>query len=215
MGLNNLATCTNNIKENFFIINGKPIKSINQFYNKEKSKLQTILKKINKKEWSKKLSKLTLKRNNKINDYLHKSSKYIMNHLVSNKINTLIIGYNKEWKQDINIGKVNNQNFTQIPYTKFIEQLKYKCKLEGINIKINEESYTSKCSFIDNEEIKKHENYQGKRIKRGLFRTKNNFLINSDINGSLNIMKKVVGIDFNSYSIEDLSVNPKIITILK
>ena len=116
-----------------------------------------------------------------------------MNHLVSNNINTLVIGKNKNWKQDINIGAKNNQNFVQIPHTRFIQMISYKCRLKGINVILKEESYTSKCSFIDSEPIEKHFEYMGKRIKRGLFKTATNKLINADLNGSLNILRKVIG----------------------
>ena len=186
LGVNNLATISSNVLKPI-IINGKPIKSINQYYNKKLSKLKSDEK------TTKRIKSLHLKRNNKVKDYLHKSSRYIINHLVSNNINTLIIGLNKEWKQEINIGKRNNQNFVQIPHSTFINMLKYKAELEGINIIIREESYTSKCSFMDNEAIQKHEIYLGKRIKRGLFETNNKKLINADLNGSLNILKKAIG----------------------
>ena len=190
LGLNNLATVSSNaIKP--FIINGRPLKSINQYYNKEKAKLQSLLK--GNKRTSKRINNITLKRNNKIKDYLHKSSKTIVNFLVSNNISTLVVGYNEEWKQNINIGRRNNQSFVNIPFYIFIKQLEYKCKLEGINVVLTEESYTSKCSFLDNEPLRKHNNYEGKRIKRGLFKTFENKLINADLNGSLNILRKVIG----------------------
>ena len=190
LGLNNLATVGSNVVKPF-IINGRPLKSINQYYNKEKARLQSHLK--GNKKTSKRIKSISNKRNNKIKDYLHKSSKMLVNFLVSNDISTLVIGYNEEWKQNINIGKKNNQTFTAIPFYTFIKQLEYKCKLEGINIILTEESYTSKCSFLDNETIEKHENYLGKRIKRGLFRSAKNKIINADLNGSLNILRKVVG----------------------
>ena len=183
LGLNNLATVVSNV--------GKPLKSINQYWNKEKSRLQSLLK--GEKKTSKRIESITNKRNNKVKDYLHKSSRLLVNFLVSNDISTLVIGYNEEWKQNINIGKRNNQAFVNIPFYTFIQQLEYKCKLEGINIILTEESYTSKCSFLDNEVIEKHESYLGKRIKRGLFRSAKNKIINADLNGSLNILKKVVG----------------------
>lgn len=167
LGINNLCTIgSNSIKP--IIINGKPLKSINQYYNKEKSAIQSKLEKINKTKTSKKLKKLTNKRNNKVNDYLHKTSRYIINHLVSNQVNTLIVGYNQEWKQEINIGRRNNQNFVQIPYLKLLNMLEYKCKLEGIIFIRTEESYTSKCSFMDNEPLIKQESYIGLRVKRVL-----------------------------------------------
>lgn len=130
-----------------------------------------------------------------------------MNQLVSNNINTLVIGNNKEWKQDINIGKRNNQNFVQIPHGRFIDMLEYKCKLLGINVILQEESYTSKCSFLDSEKICKHEEYLGRRIKRGLFRSGNGVLINADVNGSYNIMRKAIPNAFAN-GIEGLAVNP-------
>ena len=194
LGINNLASCSSNVIKSF-IINGKPIKSINHFYNKKLSKLKSELYLKHKKYTSKNIANLTLKRNNKIKDYFHKASKYIVNQLVNNSINTLIIGYNKEWKQETNIGKKNNQKFVQIPYLMFINLLSYKSKMKGINVIIQEESYTSKVSFFDNEFIPTYKlndnkfNSIGKRIKRGLFKG-SNILINADINGSLNIMRK-------------------------
>jgi transposase, IS605 orfB family len=116
-----------------------------------------------------------------------------VNFLVSNDISTLIIGYNEEWKQNINLGRTNNQSFVNIPFYTFINQLDYKCKLEGVNVILTEESYTSKCSFLDGESLEEHENYLGKRIERGLFKSAKGKLINADLNGSLNILKKVVG----------------------
>ena len=190
LGLNNLATVGSNVVKPF-IINGKPLKSINQYWNKEKARLQSLLK--NNKKTSKRIESITNKRNNKIKDYLHKSSRMLVNFLVSNDISTLVIGYNEEWKQNINIGKKNNQSFVNMPFYVFIKQLEYKCKLEGINFILTEESYTSKCSFIDNESIEKQESYLGKRIKRGLFKSSKGKLINADLNGSLNILRKVVG----------------------
>lgn len=201
LGINNIATVAFNCKKPF-IINGKPLKSINQYYNKKRSKLTNIK--------TRKAKLLNRKRDNKIKDYLHKASRYITNHLVYNNINTLIIGKNDGWKQEVNIGKKNNQNFVSIPFEKFVFMLQYKCNLEGINVIIREESYTSKCSFIDNEEIKKHETYLGRRIKRGLFKTAFGKIINADLNGSLNIMKKVVG-EFQ-YPIEACST-PVMVTL--
>lgn len=201
LGINNIATVAFNCKKPF-IINGKPLKSINQYYNKKRSKLTNIK--------TRKAKLLNRKRDNKIKDYLHKASRYVTNHLVYNNINTLIIGKNDGWKQEVNIGKKNNQNFVSIPFDKFIFMLQYKCNLEGINVIIREGSYTSKCSFIDNEEIKKHETYLGRRIKRGLFKTAFGKIINADLNGSLNIMRKVVG-EFQ-YPIEACST-PVMVTL--
>ena len=114
------------------------------------------------------------------------------------------------FKKKSNKGKRNNQNFVQIPHTTFVQILQYKSKLEGINVILQEESYTSKCSFLDGEDVCKHIEYKGKRVKRGLFRTKVNRLINADLNGALNILKKAVG-EFQ-YSIEVCST-PLVSTI--
>ena len=189
LGLDNLATVGSNVIKPF-IINGKPLKSINQYFNKMIAKEKSLLSKGV--FTNENLERLYLKRDNKIKDYLYKASRYIINHLVSNSINTLVIGHNKNWKQEINIGKVNNQNFVNIPFNRLIHMLTYKAKIEGINVIETEESYTSKCSFLDNEKICKHEEYLGKRIKRGLFKASNGKLINADLNGALNILRKVV-----------------------
>lgn len=188
-GLNNLMSCGfSDVRP--MLINGKPLKSINWHYNKKKAELQSLLKN---KHTSNRITNLTIKRNNKVNDYLHKSSRLFINYLVSNDITDVVIGYNKEWKQGINIGRVNNQNFVNIPYYKLLNMLTYKCELLGITVHITEESYTSKCSFLDNEEICKHDGYKGKRIKRGLYKSSDGRLINADVNGALNILKKVIG----------------------
>lgn len=189
-GLNNLMTCSFQ-NDSPLIINGKPLKSINWHYNKEKSRLQSLL--DGRKKTSKRIQNITLKRNNRINDYLHKTTKIFVNYLISKEINNVVIGYNKEWKQGINIGRVNNQNFVGIPYYKLLNMLTYKCELEGISVIVTEESYTSKCSFLDDEDICKHEEYYGKRIKRGLYKASDGRLINADVNGALNILKKVIG----------------------
>lgn len=206
LGLNNLMTITSNkygIKP--IVVNGRPLKSINQFYNKQKSNYQSTLPKNVK--TSKRIQKLTFKRDCKINDYLHKSTDFLVKFCLQNELNTLVIGYNEQWKQGVNIGRVNNQNFVQIPYYKVIQMLTYKCEKHGIIFKTNEESYTSKCSFLDNEEITKHEVYVGKRINRGLFQSANNMLINADVNGSYNILKKAIPNAFDD-GIEGVAVHP-------
>ena len=183
-----------------FIINGRPLKSINQFYNKQKSIIQSQLETINHKKSSKRLIKFTNKRNNKIDWYLHNASKYIVNQLVLNNINTLIVGKNDGWKQKTNMSKTTNQNFVSIPHSRFISMLKYKCELEGINFILQEESYTSQVSFFDNDFIPTYgmndylSNPSGRRIKRGLYKTKNHQYLNADINGSLNIMRKYLNV---------------------
>jgi len=222
IGLNNLATLTSN-KINFdpIIINGKPLKNINQYYNKKRSDLQSILKIRNNKNNSNKLNLLTLKRKNKIDNYLHKASKNIINICNENNINTIIIGKNDNWKQDINIGKTNNQNFVNIPHSRFIEIIKYKCEISGIKFITIEESYTSKASFLDLDKIpnysknnKTNYNFNGKRISRGLYKTNKGIIINADVNGSYNILRKAIPKVFSN-GVEGVRVHPKIIKILK
>lgn len=212
LGLNNLATVGGNVIDSF-IVNGRPLKSINQFYNKQLAKIksrQDICK--NKKVNKTKIQTLANKRNNKIKDYLHKASRLLVNHLVSDGVSTIVIGHNKEWKQDINIGKSNNQKFVQIPFNQFIKMISYKAELEGMKVIQREESYTSKCSFIDGEDICKREKYLGNRIKRGLFKTGTGHLINADLNGALNILRKEIPNAFEKrYGIEACST-PVVLT---
>ena len=203
LGINNLATCSSNVIEPF-IIDGRRIKSINQFYNKHKAELQSSLEKN--KKFSKRIQHLTNKRNFKILNYLHKASKFIVNQAVSNALNTIVIGYNKGWKQETRLNKKVKQNFAQIPFNKLIQLISYKAKLQGIQVFLQEESYTSQVSFLEGDYIptfKKDDskkNPSGKRIKRGLYSSPKG-LLNADINGSLNILRKFLASnnkDFNS-----------------
>jgi putative transposase len=198
LGINNLATVTFSNSNKSYLLNGRPLKSINQYYNKKKAKLQVELKKRHNQYESNKTRRLTQKRNHKIHDYLHKSSKILVEKLKENNTSQLVIGYNQAWKQNISIGKANNQKFVSIPFFKFMEQVRYKCQLEGISVVTQEESYTSKCSALDLEPIQKREQYQGRRVKRGLFVSKEGLLINADVNGSLSIGRKAFGDEFIS-----------------
>ena len=201
IGVNNLAAITTNqVYIRHILINGRPLKSINQYYNKTKASLQSKLPK--KQKSSIRIKLLTDKRNNKIQDYIHKASRYIVNWLINNKIGTLVIGKNKKWKQSINIGSKNNQSFVMIPHARFIDLIKYKFEAVGGIVKLVNEAYTSKCSALDLEPIQKQTEYKGKRIKRGLFKSNKGILINADINGSLNILRKVVKEDIISDLIE-------------
>jgi putative transposase len=198
LGVNNLATASNNIGEKPFIINGRGLKSINQFYNKRRSELQSKLPKGQ--FWSKQLEQITFKRFNRVKNYMHHASHYIIKWCVQHQIDTLVVGHNNEWKQDLKMRKINSQNFVFIPYEMLIQQLKYKCEDVGINFIETEESYTSGTSFLEGE-LPCKENYNKKRrIKRGLFQAIDT-LINSDVNGSLQIIRKVFP-DAFSYGIE-------------
>lgn len=191
LGVNNLATL---LSEDFCVIyNGKGLKSYNRFFNKSLSKLNSIKDKQGIKHTTKRIEILYDKRNKYMCDIMHKISRSIVDRLVQNNIGNLVVGYNKGWKQGINIGKTNNQKFTYLPFARLIKMLDYKCSLSGINFKSNEESYTSKCDSLALESAKKHDSYKGKRIKRGLFRSSTNKVLNADVNGSLNILRKVVG----------------------
>ena len=189
LGLNNIVALSSNVC-NSILYNGRLLKSINRYYNKHKAELQSKL--SNNKHTSKRINRLTFRRNNKIKDYMHKLSSAIVQYMEANTLNTLIVGKNDGWKTNIDMGRVNNQNFVSIPFNMLISMLEYKCKLAGINIILVNEAYTSKCSFLDGEMIQKHDIYKGKRIKRGLFVSSKGIKINADINGSLNIM--VVGL---------------------
>ncbi|MDE5753575.1 MAG: IS200/IS605 family accessory protein TnpB-related protein [Oscillospiraceae bacterium] len=151
IGVDNLATVCNNVGEQTFIINGKPIKSINQYYNKKISHYREISKRMNSRDYSERMDRLTEKRNTKIDDYLHKASRYIIDYCLKHDIHTIVIGKNKEWKQNVNLSKRVNQHFVQIPFARFIEMIQYKAEEQGIAVILTEESYTSGTSFIDNE----------------------------------------------------------------
>lgn len=214
LGLNNFVTITNNIGLQPIVINGGNIKAMNQYYNKRIAYLKAILKKETGRDWSKRQDKLTTKRNSKIKDFIHKTSRFIIGYCVENSIDTIVVGNNKNWKQEIELGKKNNQNFVQIPYSMLISQLEYKAQDVNIKVIVTEESYTSKASFIDNDVIPKFKNdsaekynFSGKRIQRGLYKSLNGVLINADVNGSFNIIKKVFPEAFAN-GIEGVGLHP-------
>ena len=194
LGLNNLATLASNQPDvNPMLINGKPLKSINQYFNKKKAKLMSF---IGDKGTSYSIGRLSKKRHQKIDDYLHKASRNIIDYAVETNSGLIIVGENKHWKQEINIGKKNNQNFVSIPYDKFKAMIEYKAEELGIDVVFTEESYTSKSSHLDNDPLpvyKKGEshNFTGKRVNRGLYQWSKG-VINADLNGAIGIIKKVV-----------------------
>lgn len=190
-GVNNLAALTSN-KVGFgpYLVNGRPLKAINQGYHKARAYFQSLLPAG--RYQSARIIQLTNKRNRQIRHYLHVTSKRIIDLLVAEGIGTLVIGKNKNWKQKVQMGKQNNQTFVSIPIAQFIDMLIYKAKLAGIRVIEQEESYTSKCSFLDSEPIRKHKTYLGRRVERGLFRASDGRLINADINGSYNILRKAI-----------------------
>lgn len=201
LGVNNLCTCVANTGKSF-IIDGKKLKSINQLFNKQNAKLRSIKDKQNIIKQTKQQFLISRKRKNRVNDYINKACRYIINYCLSNDIGTLVIGYNQSFQNKTNLGKRNNQIFTQLPFGDIRIKLEFLCKRYNINYIMQEESYTSKASFFDNDELPIYNadnpqtyEFSGKRIKRGLYRTKNNYLFNADCNGALNILRKSKAVD--------------------
>jgi putative transposase len=199
LGLNNLCSITSNQNLSPILINGRIVKSINQYYNKYPTK-QNLK-----------------KRYFRLENYFHHTSKFIINYCIQNNIGTLVIGKNDGWKQNQNHGKKNNQNFQFVPFYLLLQKIQYKAELNGIDVIYTEESYTSKCSFFDNEEMKHQEQYLGKRKYRGLFVGNDGFAINADINGSFNIGRKVIDECLLKANIVNRSVaaTPRMINPLK
>ena len=203
LGIDNLCTCVTNTGASF-IIDGRKLKSINQYYNKINAKLQSIKDKQKIERTTLRQKRITRKRNNRINDYLSKAARTIVNYCLNNDIGKLVLGYNEDFQRNSNIGSINNQNFVNIPYRKLRDKLIYLCKLYGIEFKLQEESYTSKASFFDGDEIPIYDKenlqeyvFSGKRIKRGLYQTSVGKLINADCNGALNILRKSKVVDLS------------------
>ena len=196
LGLDNLATCVSNSGSSF-ILDGRKLKSINQWYNKENSRLQSIKDKQGIKDLTKKQVSITVNRNNKVRDYLNKAARYLINWCRENKISTIAVGVNPGMKKNINLGKKTNQKFVQIPHNSFRLKLKAMCNRYGLTYTELEESYTSKASFLDRDKIPIYNadnpteySFSGKRIKRGLYKTRQGKLINADCNGAANIGAK-------------------------
>ena len=203
LGIDNLCTCVTNNGASF-LIDGRKLKSINQYYNKINAKLQSIKDKQKIERTTLRQKRIARKRNNRINDYLSKIARIIINHCLNNDIGKLVLGYNEDFQRNSNIGSINNQNFVNIPYGKLRDKLIYLCKLYGIEFKLQEESYTSKASFFDGDEIPIYDKenlqeyiFSGKRIKRGLYQTRKGKLINADCNGALNILRKSKVVDLS------------------
>jgi putative transposase len=200
IGLNNLAAVTSNQPGlTPFLVNGRPLKALNQFYNKRRARLQA---KLSEDVYtSRQLDTLGDKRNRQITSYLHVASRRIVSWLVKQRVGTLAIGKNDGWKQHIRLGKRTNQNFVFVPHARFIAMLRYKAALVGIRVVVSEESYTSQASFLDSDPIPVYTpgaphqpapRFSGTRVKRGVYRAANGRRLNADVNGSLNILRKVV-----------------------
>ena len=203
LGIDNLCTCVTNNGASF-IIDGRKLKSINQYYNKINAKLQSIKDKQKIEHITLRQKRIARKRNNRIEDYLSKAARIIINYCLNNDIGKIVLGYNEDFQRNSNIGSINNQNFVNIPYGKLRDKLIYLCKLYGIEFKLQEESYTSKASFFDGDEIPIYDKeniqeykFSGKRIKRGLYQTSKGYQLNADCNGALNILRKSKVVDLS------------------
>ena len=199
------------------LINGRPLKSLNQFYNKRLALLQSQLK--GNRHSSRRIERLTRCRNHKVDNYIHRASRYLVELLLEKNITILVIGKNDRWKQKANLGKVNNQKFIKIPHARLIEMLSYKCQLVGIKVVLQEESYSSQSNFFncdpipvygETEEIPK---FTGKRVKRGLYRTRTGFLCQADVLSSYNILRKAFPNAFSCYGIGRCVVHPRRINL--
>ena len=196
VGINNFATCVTN-EGRSFILDGKRLKSINQWYNKNNSRLQSIKDKQHISVKTKQQSSLERNRNNRINDYISKCARHIINYCLDSNIGNIVIGYNPTLQKDSDIGRINNQNFVTIPFGKLKDKLEYLSEYYGIHLIKQEESYTSKASFFDKDDIPSYNDdnpreysFSGVRVKRGLYKTSASQYLNADINGALNILKK-------------------------
>jgi putative transposase len=212
IGVRNLVTIGNNIPEEGIAVRAGLLKSINQFYNKENARLRSINDQQDRKTMTRRLQRLIITRNRKIRDIMHKVSKSIVEYAKSRNIDTIVIGHNEGWKQSVNIGHRNNQNFVQLPFNTLIQQIRYKAEEHGINVIVQDESHTSKCSFLDNESVEHHDSYVGRRIRRGVFQSANGKLIHADLNGSYNIIRKAIPEAFAN-GIEGVGLHPRSLSI--
>jgi putative transposase len=218
LGVTNLAAIASN-REGFVprLVNGRPLKAWNQWYNKRMKELKKRLPKNDRERVTKQMERITNTRNRRIHHYLHTASKRIVDFLVQEGIGTIIVGKNPLWKQEVKNGRRNNQNFVNIPHARFIDMLTYKAALVGITVEVTEESYTSKASFLDLDEIPVYHSgdeeqhiFSGKRIGRRnrLYRTKDGHKICADVNGAYNILRKRRPDAFNAKGVAGYVVHP-------
>ena len=207
LGLDNLAAVATNVEVRPLIVDGKGLKSINQYYNKQVARYKSIAQMMNHKFYTDRLCRITHKRNSKVNDYLHKASRYIVDFALNHQINTIVIGYNKTWKQSTSMGKRVNQSFVGIPYLQMICKIIYKARDHGINVVLTEERYTSGTSFLDHERPIKRYYDNSRRVHRGLFVSNKGIAINADVNAAFQIMKKVFPNEFSD-GIEGVVLHP-------
>ena len=214
LGVSNFAAITSNV-EGFqsLVVNGKGLQAVNQYYNKNLAHYRSIADSLNQGKQTRRIQSLIWKRNQRVYDFVHKASRFIADLAEANNVSNVVVGYNAGWKQEINLGSGNNQKFVSIPYLKFIKKLEYKLKDKGISLTLTNEGYTSKTSFLDNEQPCKQNVYKGKRKHRGLFVSESGIKINADVNASYQILKKVFPKAYKSKGIMDVSLHPVVVNV--
>ena len=212
IGVDNLAALAWNTGERPVLLKETPLKSVNQYYNKQIAKRRSICELMNGRHSSKRIARLTAKRNRKIVDYLHKASRKVIDLCAEQDVSVLVVGKNKGWKQEVNLGRKVNQSFVQLPFARFIQMLQYKAKSIGMKVVLTEESYMSGTSFLDGEAPTKDHYDKSRRIHRGLFQANAGRKINADINGAYQIMRKVFP-NVNADGIEGVALRPVVVAL--
>ncbi len=210
LGVTNLVTAVNNVGVPPFAIRGGAVKSANQFYNKKFARLRSIAMKVNIMRTTKRIKRLNLTRANKIGDIFHNVSRAVVDFCIRNGIGTIVIGNNPRWKQRCNLGTKNNQNFVGLPLHILVLQVQYKASLVGINTILVNKGYTSRCSFLDGEPVGPHTRYMGRRVRRGLFQSRDGTLLNADVNAAYNILQQAVPEAFAD-GIEGVGLHPVLV----
>ena len=212
IGIDNLAALAWSTGEHPVLLKGTPLKSVNQYYNKQMAKRRSICELMNGRHSSKRIARLTAKRNRKVEDYLHKASRKVIDLCAEQDVSVLVIGKNTGWKQEVNLGLKVNQSFVQLPFARFIQMLQYKAESIGMKVVLTEESYTSGTSFLDGEVPTKDHYDKSRRVHRGLFQANAGRKINADINGAYQIMRKVFP-NVNADGIEGVALRPTVVAL--
>ena len=212
IGVDNLAALAWNTGERPVLLKGTPLKSVNQYYNKQIAKRRSICELMNGRHSSKRIARLTAKRNRKVEDYLHKASRKVIDLCAEQDVSVLVIGKNKGWKQKANLGRKVNQSFVQLPFARFIKMIQYKAESIGMKVVLTEENYTSGTSFLDGEVPIKDHYDKSRRVHRGLFQANDGRKINADINGAYQIMRKVFP-NVNANGIEGVALRPAVVAL--
>ncbi len=210
LGVANIITTVNNVGVPPFAISGGIAKSVNQFYNKKFARLRSLAIRSNNAQTTKRIQRLIRTRTNKVSDIFHKASRVVVDFCIHHGIGTIAIGYNPGWKQRCNLGPKNNQNFVGLPLHALVQQVQYKAALVGITTILVPEGYTSRCSFLDGESIRHHERYVGRRVRRGLFRSRDGIIINADLNAAYNILQQAIPEAFAD-GIEGVGLHPVLV----